>query len=312
MPRAGLVGLSRGAPWRVERLWRAPEAVVPRGLAVSRSGRHVLVANGAGGLLVASSEPLLGGEEDPVVAVLPGPARESMQVVLDPAERFAFVSDEDGATVSVFDFGDSLGSRSPEGRLVGQVPVPAGPVGLARTPDGVELLVTSQGGGGDGALSLIGVAEAAADPRRARVRSVPAGWSPVRVAVSPDGAIAWVTARGSNSLLAFDLSRLRAGDDRALRAVVRVGSAPVGLALLAGGSRVIVANSNRYGSDRGEPQTLAVLDAQAALAGRDALLGTVPVGAFPRELIALGDDRSLLVTNVVSQTLQEVLGGVVA
>jgi hypothetical protein len=123
------------------------------------------------------------------------------------------------------------------------------------------------------------------------------------VAIASD--VVWVTARGSNSLLAFDLERLIAGAARALRAVVRVGAAPVGLALLDRGSTVVVANSNRYGRDARQPQTLSVIDADAALKGRrGALVGSVPAGAFPRELARLPDDQSLLVTNVFSETLQ--------
>ena len=87
--------------------------------------------------------------------------------------------------------------------------------------------------------------------------------------------------------------------------MVAVGATPVGVAFLPSGSHAVVANSNRYASDRDAPQTLSVVDTAAALAGRPALLGTVPAGAFPREVLAV-DDRTLLVTNVYSRTLQTV------
>jgi hypothetical protein len=72
------------------------------------------------------------------------------------------------------------------------------------------------------------------------------------------------------------------------------------------GSIVVVANSHRYGPTANDPQTLSVVDARAALAGKRALLGTIPTGAFPRELATLPDDRTVLVTNVFSQSLQAV------
>src|SRR5439155_20098232 len=102
MPREGsrgIVALSAGSPWNVERvLWVKPP-VVPRGLTVDRTGRHLLVANGAGGLLVADTARLLAGDENPFAASAPAPATGSMQVALHADQRFAFVSDEDSATV---------------------------------------------------------------------------------------------------------------------------------------------------------------------------------------------------------------------
>jgi DNA-binding beta-propeller fold protein YncE len=312
MPRPGqrgLLVLSAGAPWSLERVLWFADSLVPRGLVTDHASRYLLIANGTGGLLVADTARLIAGTDDPFAAVLDAPATGSMQVALDREERFAFVTDEDTATLSVFDFGSSLSSPRPAAGLVGQVPMPPGPVGVACSVDGRHLFVTSQAKdtrGGNGVLSVLRAADAVEDPQRARVVSVPAGSSPVRVAASPRADVVWVTARGSNSVLAFDLERLIAGSARPLRAVVRVGSAPVGLALLDRGSTVVVANSNRYGRDAEQPQTLSVIDADAALEGRKALVGSVPAGAFPRELARLPDDRSVLVTNVFSQSLQAV------
>ena len=38
-----------------------------------------------------------------------------------------------------------------------------------------------------------------------------------------------------------------------------------------------------------------------------ALVGTIPAGAWPREVVALPDDRTVLVTNVNSRSLQSVV-----
>jgi DNA-binding beta-propeller fold protein YncE len=307
MPRPearGLIVLTPGAPWLLEQvLWLDP-AVVPRGMTTDREGRYLLAANSAGGLLVVRADALAAGSPDALVSLVESPSAGSMQVLLDPDDRFAYVTDEQDSTLSVFDFESSLRSPAPQARLVGQVPMPPAPVGLAQTADGEHLLVTSQASGERGLLSVLRARDATEDPGRAAVASVPAGCQPVRVAIASD--VAWVTARGSNSLLAFDLERLIAAAARPLRAVVRVGAAPVGLALLDRGSTVVVANSNRYGRDARQPQTLSVIDADAALKGRKALIGSVPAGAFPRELARLPDDRSLLVTNVFSQSLQAI------
>jgi DNA-binding beta-propeller fold protein YncE len=307
MPRPearGLLVLTPGTPWLLERvLWLDP-AIVPRGMTTDRAGRYLLVANSAGGLIVAQADALAAGSPDPLVLALESPSAGSMQVILDPDDRFAFVTDEHSSTLSVFDFERSLLSTAPHARLVGQVRTPTAPVGLAQTPDGEHLLIASQGSGDRGVLSVLRARDATHDPAGAAVASVPAGCQPVRVAIASE--VVWVTARGSNSVLAFDLGRLIAGAARPLRAVVRVGAAPVGLALLDRGSTVVVANSNRYSRDSEQPQTLSVIDADAALKGRRALVGSIPTGAFPREMARLPDDRSVLVTNVFSRSLEAV------
>jgi DNA-binding beta-propeller fold protein YncE len=307
MPRPearGLLVLIPGSPWQLDQVLWVDPAIVPRGMTTDRAGRYLLVANSAGGLIVARADALAAGSPDPLVLALESPSAGSMQVVLDADDRFAFVTDELSSTLSVFDFEQSLRSPTPQARLLGHVPMPAAPVGIALTSDGEHLLVTSQGSGDRGVLSLLKTRDATRDPVRAAVASVPAGCQPVRVATASE--VVWVTARGSNSVLAFDLERLIAGSARALRAAVRVGAAPVGLALFEEGSTVVVANSNRYGGDAEQPQTLSVIDANAALRGRKALIGSVPTGAFPRELARLPDDRGVLVTNVFSQNLQAV------
>lgn len=307
MPRPqarGLLVLSPGAPWLLERvLWLDPD-IVPRGLTTDRAGRYLLAANSAGGLIVVEVDALAAVSPDPAVSLIHSPSTGSMQVILDPQDRFAYVTDEHSSTLSVFDFESTLRSPAPGARLVGQVRMPAAPVGLAQTSDGEYLLVVSQGSGEHGVLSLLRTRELASDPARAVLASVPAGCQPVRVAVA--GEIVWVTVRGSNSVIAFDLGRLIAAGARPLRAVVRVGAAPVGLALLDRGATVVVANSNRYGEDAEQPQTLSVIDSAAALEGRKALLGSVPTGAFPREVVALPDGCSVLITNVFSSSLQAV------
>lgn len=307
MPRPkaqGLLVLAPGAPWRLEQVLWVDPTVVPRGMTTDRAGRYLLAANSAGGLIVAEADALAAGSPDPLVSRIESPAAGSMQVILDPDDRFAYVTDEHSSTLSVFDFERSLRSPAPHARLVGHVRLPPAPVGLAQTQDGEHLLVTSQGRGERGMLSVLRARDATQDPARAAVASVPAGCQPVRVVIASE--VVWVTARGSNSVLAFDLERLIAGAARPLRAAVRVGAAPVGLALLDRGSTVVVANSNRYGRDARQPQALSVIDADAALRGRKALVGSLPTGAFPRELARLPDDRSVLVTNVFSQSLQAV------
>ena len=61
-------------------------------------------------------------------------------------------------------------------------------------------------------------------------------------------------------------------------------------------------NSNRYGNSDAS-QSLTVIDTTKMGAGANAVLGTVPVGVFPRELSVTSDQRTLLLTNFGSKTL---------
>ena len=115
----------------------------------------------------------------------------------------------------------------------------------------------------------------------------------------------WVTARESDRLLGFSAARLRTDPAHSLIASVEVGEAPVGLALVDHGSRIVVADSNRFGA-AGAASSLAVVDVAAALAGRPALLGYFPAGGFPREMALEPADRTLLVTNYSSQQVEAV------
>ena len=133
------------------------------------------------------------------------------------------------------------------------------------------------------------------------VATVGAGCSPVRAAASADGATVWVTARGSNALLAFSAAALPGDPARALLATVPVGSEPVGLAVAPGG-RVVVADSNRSAGG-GEGGDLTVVDAAAALAGRPALLGRLGAGSFPRDVAVVPGDGVLAVSNYASSQL---------
>lgn len=150
---------------------------------------------------------------------------------------------------------------------------------------------------------MTSVATAERDPARAVLATAPAMQQPVRVAVSPDGSVVWVTARASDRLLAFSAAKPRADPAHALLASIRVGAAPVGVAAAADGN-LMVADSNRFEA-KGAHAAVTVVSARAALARRSATIATLPAGLFPRE-IAVEPDGTALVSNFGSDQLEAV------
>jgi DNA-binding beta-propeller fold protein YncE len=157
----------------------------------------------------------------------------------------------------------------------------------------------------EGTLSVISVATAEHDPAHAVLATVPALDQPVRVAVSPNGFIVWVTARASDRLLAFSTRRLLTDPSTALVAEVQVGTAPVGVAVFDNGNRVIVADSNRFNA-RGAHAALTIVNAAAALAHHSAVVATLRAGLFPREVAIEPDGLVALVSDFGSGQLETV------
>jgi DNA-binding beta-propeller fold protein YncE len=213
--------------------------------------------------------------------------------------------------MAVFNLHRALTQGFGAGDFVGAIPLGISPVGMAVSPDGRWLYATSEvlasrPNGNVGTLTVINLARAETDPAASVVATVAAGCNPVRVITSADGTVVWVTARASDALLAFSASRLRADPAHALLADVRVGEAPVGLALARQGSLVVVADSDRFGA-AGKAASLAVVSVPDALAGhRDALVGYLPAGQFPRDIAASPDGSTVLVANYASGQLETV------
>jgi hypothetical protein len=137
------------------------------------------------------------------------------------------------------------------------------------------------------------------------VATVAAGCNPVRVIVSGNGDAVWVDARASDDLLCFSAARLLTDPSRALVAIVPVGELSVGLALVRGGSLIVIADSDRF-DVAGKVANLSVVNVAAALAGKPAMVGYIRAGLFPREMALEPGGRTLLVTNYASDQLEAV------
>lgn len=271
------------------------------------------------------------GSEGAVLGYLQEPAAPSgavgaVYVNVTSDDRFLFVSDEAALRVTVVNLEKARRSGFQPDAIVGTIPTGRLPIALTFSPGEKFLYTTSESAAPEwnwpadckreganaapaavqpqGAIVVVDVERAKTDPPQAVVSKAPAGCSAVRLAISPKGETAYVTARNSDSLLAFDTAKLIQDPLHAQIAKVPVGVAPVGVTVVDGGKKVLTANSNRFAASPSGKSTLTVINAAKITSGKDAILGTVVAGAFPREMKVTADGKTLLVTNFASQSLQ--------
>ena len=267
-----------------------------------------LVVSGSSGLTVYQVSALEQGSTTALGSLSSPGQKHAAEVAVTPDGRFAFVTYQTTHNVGVFNLQRALSSGFSPADLVGLIPVPPEPIGIALSPDGRYAYVTSAGQGNSsagGGLSIVDVRTAEADPAKAVVKRVAAGCGPSRVITSADGQQVWVTVSNSNALLAFSAAKLLSDPQHALLARQAVGAVPLGLTMVDHGTRIVIADSDR-GKPAGGASNLAVVNVQDALAHRPALLGYVASGQQPRQFALLPGGGTLLVTNTGSQQLQAV------
>ena len=103
------------------------------------------------------------------------------------AAPFAYVSNISGNNVSVVDIATD--------RVVGFISVPAGPTGLAVTPDGSAVYVASQ------SMNSVSVIRTSSN---SIIKTIGVGAAPVAIAIDPSGAHVYVVDQGSNQISVID------------------------------------------------------------------------------------------------------------
>lgn len=268
-------------------------------------------------------EPEYHGELGEMKVTTPG----AIYVNVTSDDHWLFVSDEWAQRINVIDLEKAQSSAFKEVSVVGAIPTGGLPIALTLSPDGRYLYTTAEKAdkkwgwpieckpeGQDpnkakaeypqGAVVVIDVARAKREAANSVIAKVPSGCSAVRLAISPKGDKAYVTARNADTLLAFDTDKLVRDPEHALIGKVPVGRSPVGVEVADDGRKVVVANSNRFAANNKEKQNLTIIDATKIASGPAAVLGLIPAGGFPRELRVTTDGQTLLVTNFTSNTLE--------
>ena len=299
----------------------------PAGMALTHDGK-LLVVSDNDRVAFIDTDRLVTGHGGALLGYLVDPAAKGrVYASITPDDRFAFIADENSATVSVIDLAKARASGFNASSTVGKIPTGAAPIAMVFSPDQKVVYITSQRApanlgwpieckregnaandltpvNAEGAIHIVDLARATTTPANAVIGNVPAGCSPVRLVLSPDGARAYVTARNSNALLVFDAGKLATDPRTALLGRVPVGTAPVGVAVINDGRQVVVTNSNRFGGSADDTQSVTVIDAAKISGGAGAIVGSIPAGAFPRELWVTTDGRTLILTNFGSRTVQ--------
>src|ERR1043165_6802193 len=299
----------------------------PTGMTITHDGKLLIAADGDYVVFLDVSR-MIEGRGDPVLGYIKDTDfAGSVYVNTTGDDRFLFVSDENAETVTVVNLQRARAEGFKETATVGKIPVGLAPIALTFSPDGRWLYTTSEiasdsfcwaaerkpeGAGpatakpryAQGAIIVVDVQKAETDPAHSAVARVPAGCSPVRLAIAPDGGRVYVTARNNNALLAFDTAKLLSDAEHARVGNVPVGSAPVGVAVVNGGRQVVITNSNRFSRDQTARQTLTVIDAARVGEGQAAIAGSVPAGIFPREFGQSPDGQTLYVANYNSNELE--------
>lgn len=288
--------------------------VVPRyasGMNVTPDGRYVLGAAGRGALVLdvaaaisGAGGGLLGSLAAPAGVGGTGPG--AAEIAVSPDSRYVFVTLEGAGVVAAFDLDAAIKSGFGTRGFLGAIPVGAGALGITVSPDGRWLYEVSEspraGSPADtGALNVIDVTRAVHEPPRSVIATAPAACAPVRVAVAADGAVVWVTARDGNALLGFSTLALRRDPLHALVSVTRVGEQPLGLAVVDGGRRVLVADSS-ISRSRGTRAGVSVVN--TASSANPTLLGSILGGKLADAISAPATGDLALVTNSGSRQLE--------
>jgi YVTN family beta-propeller protein len=222
----------------------------PHGLAFISADRVAVTTEGSAHLAIVDIET------GALASAIETDQRVSHMVSLVPSEQRVFVANIGSGSVTAIDL--------QAGKKLGDIVTGEGAEGIATTPDGTEVWVGNRGAD---SLSII-------DPKTLAIKAtVPCPGFPIRVAITPDGQHALVSAARSGEVVLFDvaarkeLKRAQLDLSNAPDAAQRLfgdrfgeSPVPVGLVISPKGNRAWVAATQADAVVVIEPETLKVID----------------------------------------------------
>jgi len=323
--KAGIAVLQR-AEGRTALARMVPVGSAASGMAMTHDGRLLVVA-ASDEVVFPDVERMTSGAGNPVLGSFrDGSGAGSVYANITADDKLLFVSDERRHAITVIDLERARANGYKAGAIIGAIPAGNAPIALTFPPDGKWLYTTSEGAlpewnwpkdlqaAGTRSRQIAERESAGRGDRSGcgtRPNSPGAGGRGAHSRGLQPGPAGDFTrrrahlrhARNNDAVLAFDTAKLLSDPGHARVGSAPVGSAPVPVALIEDGRKVVVGNSNRFAGSHG-PQSLTVLDAARIEQGAAATLGTIPAGAFPREMAVSADGRTLFLTNFGSQSLQ--------
>jgi DNA-binding beta-propeller fold protein YncE len=307
------------------------------GLAMTKDGRYLIAVVQppgtcpSGGVQIIDVKKAIAGDSTAVMPTIQTDPT-AVEVAISPDQKLLFVANEHPGslpgepcmnpdTVSVIDFNSAI--TSGQTTLIGTIPVDCGVVGLAVTSDNRYLYVTNETAlpsrnypdncenssgtacpvvpqqGPGGVLAVVDIHSGTV------VEDIPAGCQPTRVILTNHDKVAWVSARDSNSILAFDTQKIMSDPANAQLTTTPVGTAPDGAQPFYHNRLFAIANTNRFDSCPGAHGTVSILDFAKALktGGSDATLGMFDAGVFPHQWAISPNGKLLYLTEYGSDIL---------
>jgi len=299
----------------------------PSGMVMTHDGKMLIAADDEF-VVFLDVQKMMSGSSDAILGFFRDQRDAgSIYVNVTRDDKYAFVSDENAASITVIDLEKARTKGFDEKAIVGKIPTGDAPIALTFSPDEELLYTTSEVAvkewgwpakckpeGEDpatakierpeGAIVIVDVEKAKSDPANAVRARVAAGCSPVRMSIMPDGASVWITVRNNDAVAGYDTAKLLSDPEHARIGWVPVGRAPVGLTITGGGKYVVITNSNRFAANANTAQTLTVIDPKRAADGAAAVVGSIEAGAFPRQFGASPDGKTIFLANYLSNTLE--------
>lgn len=132
-------------------------------------------------------------------------------------------------------------------QIQSNVPSGSTPRGIATTPDNSQLYITNYGGN---TVTVLGTYDPTSFSQdfliptlNSLISTITVGTNPIAVAITPNGALAFVVNEGSGSVSVIETTSVTTGNNNANVTPVSVGTSPIAIAISPDGTKACVTNS---------------------------------------------------------------------